>query len=62
MKIDALNDESQKFSSEAYQQPVLSEKALVPMPYRLGDKDDQMLVEVMEKLKNIQNRPEHQVV
>lgn len=63
VKIDARSDESQKFSSEAYQQPVLSEKALFPMPYRLGeDKDDQMLNEVMDKLKKIQNKPEHDVV
>jgi hypothetical protein len=62
VKIDARSNESQKFSSEAYQQPVLSEKALVPMPYRLGDKDDQMLLEVMDKLQKIQNKPENEVV
>ncbi|KAL7481386.1 hypothetical protein ACHAW6_007069 [Cyclotella cf. meneghiniana] len=60
VKIDARSDESHRFSSEAYQQPVLTEKALVPMPYRLGDKDDKMLTEVMDKLRKIQNesRPE----
>lgn len=62
VKIDARSDESLKFSSEAYQQPVLSEKALVPMPYRLGEEEDQMLAEVMDKLKKIQNKPEHEVV
>ena len=60
VKIDARSDESHRFSSEAYQQPVLTEKALVPMPYRLGDKDDKMLTEVMDKLRKIQteSRPE----
>jgi hypothetical protein len=62
VKIDARTEESHKFSSAAYQQPVLSEKALVPMPYRLGDEDDQMLAEVMDKLKKIQNKQEHEVV
>ena len=63
VKIDKC-DQSQNFSSDAYQQPVLSEKALVPMPYRLGDdQDDNMLAEVMAKLIHFQENPaEHEVV
>ena len=59
IKIDAITEERLKglpeFSSEAYQQPVLTEKALVPMAYRNGDKEDSIFVEVLEKLKHFQN-------
>jgi hypothetical protein len=62
VKIDARSNESTTFSSEAYQQPVLTEKALVPMPYRLGDKDDAMLAEVMDRLTKLQNEPRPELV
>eukprot|EP00581_Thalassiosira_minuscula_P003127 CAMPEP_0183746620 /NCGR_PEP_ID=MMETSP0737-20130205/66850_1 /TAXON_ID=385413 /ORGANISM="Thalassiosira miniscula, Strain CCMP1093" /LENGTH=1283 /DNA_ID=CAMNT_0025982321 /DNA_START=48 /DNA_END=3899 /DNA_ORIENTATION=+ len=51
VKIDALLDQSPEFSDEAYQQPVLTEKASVPV----CDADDYILTEVIETLDRLQN-------
>lgn len=51
VKIDALSDESPDFSVEAYQQPVLTEKASVPV----CETDDEVRTEVIQNLDRLQN-------
>mmetsp|Transcript_16842 Transcript_16842/g.36372 ORF Transcript_16842/g.36372 Transcript_16842/m.36372 type:complete len:1185 (+) Transcript_16842:163-3717(+) len=48
VKIDALSDHSPEFSDEAYQQPVLTEKASSPM-FETND-DDNVLTEVIRQI------------
>ena len=50
VKIDALSDQSPEFSDEAYQQPVLTEKASVPA----CEIDDHTLTEVIDNLDRLQ--------
>ena len=52
MKIDALLDQTPEFSYRAYQQPVLSEPASVPV----CETADDALREVIENLTRLQNQ------
>ncbi len=52
MKIDALLDQTPEFSYRAYQQPVLSEPASVPVCETAND----ALREVIENLNRLQNQ------
>mmetsp|Transcript_10769 Transcript_10769/g.23042 ORF Transcript_10769/g.23042 Transcript_10769/m.23042 type:complete len:1479 (+) Transcript_10769:104-4540(+) len=55
IKIDALAEGHAEFSEEAYQQPVLTEKAMVPKPYRRKDKEiDPTLLKVLDDLRRFQ--------
>lgn len=51
VKIDALSDQSPDFSVEAYQQPVLTEKASAPEM----ETHDHILTEVIDNLDRLQN-------
>jgi len=51
VKIDALSDKSLEFSDEAYQQPMLTEKAAVP----ICETDDHILAHVIENLERLQH-------
>lgn len=50
VKIDALQKESRDFSDDAYQQPVLTEKTLLP---KSGDCESTLFNEVINKLKSL---------
>lgn len=53
--LSTLEDVTQEFSVEAYRQPVLTEKAMYPLPYRYGIVDS-ISTEVDEVLKREESR------
>ena len=63
VKIDAREECHTEFSDEAYQQPVLTEKATIPKSYRRDEKEeDPTLLKVLHDLKRFQEDPERNVV